>query len=315
MGRTTRLTKEQFILKARQVHGWKYDYSKVEYVNSQTKVCIICPEHGEFWQQPNNHLSGANCPGCANKIRNTTENFIKKARKVHGDKYDYSKVECNGSSDKVTIICPIHGEFKQVVNDHLNGNGCQECGKEIVWKKRSRITTEEWIKKAQNVHGDKYDYSKVVYTRNRDKVCIICPKHGEFWQKANQHLSGSGCPRCRNSYLERYVTNFLKNKGVVFEKEKTFEWLKNKAHLYYDFYLPEYNVVIECQGVQHYIPLKGNIKKYDEITTNDKIKKELSVKHGITMFYFTHKCIYNDYCKNKENVYFEIEKIWQKIMV
>ena len=314
MGKTSRLTKDQFILKARQVHGWKYDYSKVEYINSQTKVCIICPEHGEFWQIPSNHLNGANCPGCANKVRNTTENFIKKARKIHGNKYDYSNVECNGSLDKITIICPIHGEFRQRVIEHLNGNGCQECGKEKVWNKRNRITTEEWVKKAREVHGNKYDYSNVNYIKNRDSVCIICPKHGEFWQKANNHLNGNGCPKCRNSYLERFITNFLNKKQEFFEKEKTFEWLKNKGHLYYDFYLPKYNIVIECQGIQHYIPIKDNIDKFIEISENDRIKSELSKEHGIKVLYFTHKCIFDKYCINKEKTFYKVEKLWEKIM-
>ena len=313
VGKTTRLTKEEFILRAREIHGWKYDYSKVEYVNNHTKVRIICPEHGEFWQKPSNHLSGAKCPGCANRIRNTTENFITKAKKVHGDKYDYSKADCNNSFDSVVIVCPEHGEFRQRVIEHLSGCGCQECGKEQVWEKRGRLTTDEWISKAREVHGDKYDYSKVEYTKNRSKVCIICPKHGEFWQKANNHLNGNGCPKCRNSYLERFVSNFLTNKNEVFEKEKTFGWLKNKGHLYYDFYLPKYNSVIECQGIQHYIPLKEDITKFNEVLENDKIKNKLSYEHGIRVFYFTHKCIYDDYCKNKENVFYKIEELWENI--
>ena len=314
MGKTTKLTKEGFIERAEKVHGNKYDYSKVEYINGNTPVCITCPKHGEFWQRPGNHLSGANCPECANRLKNTTNNFIKKARKVHGDKYDYSKVICNNSHDIITIICPIHGEFKQRVIDHLSGNGCQECGKQLVWNNRGRITTEEWIEKARKVHGDKYDYSKVVYTKNRDKVCIVCPKHGEFWQKANCHLNGNGCPKCRNSYLERYVTNFLNKKESEFIKEKTFNWLKNKSNLHYDFYLPKYNSAIECQGIQHYIPIKGNIPKYNEVVENDQIKKKLSNEHGINIYYFTHKCIYDDYCKDKTNVFYKIEDLWEKIV-
>lgn len=128
-----KVTTEDFIKKAILVHGNKYDYSKVVYVSAKSKVCIICPEHGEFWQTPTNHLCGSGCYKCgrsktiASKT-DDTEKFIIKARKVHGDKYDYSKVNYKGTDEKVCIICPEHGEFWQVANYHINGNGCQKCG-------------------------------------------------------------------------------------------------------------------------------------------------------------------------------------------
>ena len=105
------MTTEDFISKAIAVHGEKYDYSKVEYVNTLTKVTIICPIHGVFEQRPKVHLGGCGCPYCGSSSR-TTETFIKAARRVHGDKYDYSKVKYINSYTEVTIICPNHGEFK-----------------------------------------------------------------------------------------------------------------------------------------------------------------------------------------------------------
>ena len=102
---------EEFIKKAKEVHGDKYDYSKVEYKKAIEKICIICPEHGEFWQIPTNHLKGCGCPSCGGNKKYTLEIFIKKAREVHGDKYDYSKVDYKKASEKVCIICPKHGEF------------------------------------------------------------------------------------------------------------------------------------------------------------------------------------------------------------
>ena len=119
-----KLTTEEFIKKAREVHGDKYDYSKVEYVFNKTEVCIICREHDEFWQKPKNHLSGYGCPICSGRKKMRTSDFIKKARSVHGEKYDYSKVEYNGNSEKVCIICPEHGEFWQRAGEHLKGKGC-----------------------------------------------------------------------------------------------------------------------------------------------------------------------------------------------
>lgn len=130
-----KLTTSEFIERATEVHNGKYDYSKVNYVNNSTKVCIICPEHGEFWQTPNGHLLGKGCHICAriNGAKNrtySTKKFIDKARLIHGNKYDYSKTIYKGVRTKVCIICPIHGEFWQVPNYHIDGCGCPECGKD-----------------------------------------------------------------------------------------------------------------------------------------------------------------------------------------
>ena len=194
MGR--KLTTETFIEKARKVHGNKYDYSKVNYINSHTKVCIICPEHGEFWQTPNCHLNGENCPKCVHRsYKKTTEEFIKEARKIHDNKYDYSKVNYINNDTKVCIICPEHGEFWQKPSNHLMGQGCYKCGK-INMAKKQKLTTEKFIKLSQQIHGNKYDYSKIGYKDVNTKVCIICPEHGEFLQLPNCHYLGMGCPKC-----------------------------------------------------------------------------------------------------------------------
>lgn len=122
-----RLTKSEFIERARKVHGDKYDYSKVKYVNNNTKIEIICPEHGPFWQTPHNHLQTKGCPACGKSQPNTTESFIKKARAVHGTKYNYNLVHFTRNKDKVEIVCPIHGQFWQEANSHLQGHGCPRC--------------------------------------------------------------------------------------------------------------------------------------------------------------------------------------------
>jgi predicted nucleic acid-binding Zn-ribbon protein len=193
-------TKEEFVGKAIKKHGDWYDYSKVVYVDAHTKVCIICPIHGEFWQTPGAHLMGQGCPHCKidklkkNKIK-TQEQVIKDFKNVHGDWYDYSKVVYVNSRTKVCIICPIHGEFWQRPSDHLSGNGCPHCASNKV-KKMNTKTQEQIVKEFREVHGDFYDYSKVEYVNWGTKVCIICPIHGEFWQTPHVHLRGSGCPHC-----------------------------------------------------------------------------------------------------------------------
>jgi hypothetical protein len=130
-----RLTKDEFIERARKVHGNRYDYSKVEYINNSTNVCIICPVHGEFWQKPHNHINGKGCRKCSDertreRCSYSSKDFVEKAQLIHGDKYDYSKVNYVSAKKKVCIICPIHGEFWQVPNYHIDGCGCPRCGKE-----------------------------------------------------------------------------------------------------------------------------------------------------------------------------------------
>ena len=190
-----RKTKEQFIEEAKLIHGNKYDYSEVEYINTNTKVCIVCPQHGEFWQTPKKHLQGQGCPKCSGKNK-TTEDFIKKASLIHNNKYDYSKSTYVNSKTPINIICPIHGEFQQTPDSHVNGKqGCPKCA-------NKNVTTEEFIEKAQKIHGNKYNYSKVNYINSSTIIDIICFKHGEFKQTPNIHLSGCGCPKCGNEKIK-----------------------------------------------------------------------------------------------------------------
>jgi len=188
-------TTARFIQEAQSVHGHKYDYSLVEYALALEKVKIICTKHGVFEQTPSHHLQGKGCRKCAternraNQTR-TTSQFIKESRKKHGSKYDYSASEYKGNAKKVKIICPIHGLFEQMAATHLKGSGCLDCGG------TKQQTTNEFIKKANAVHGSKYDYSSVNYTKARENVKIICPDHGVFCQTPNNHLRGAGCKYC-----------------------------------------------------------------------------------------------------------------------
>ena len=200
-----RVTFEQFIKRAIDVHGEDYDYSIVEFKNMDTKVAIVHKRCGKlFFQTPKNHLRGHGCPICKRKKKlKTNEEFIQQANNIHNGKYDYSKTKYIGSRENVCIICPKHGEFEQKAHSHLNGCGCPKCGKENSIEKR-KYSTKEFIEKAKEAHDNKYDYSKTVYTDCRTKVCIICPKHGEFWQTPDKHLQGCGCPKCGKT--KKYTT-------------------------------------------------------------------------------------------------------------
>ena len=195
-----KLTTEEFIAKAKAVHGNRYDYSKVKYVDSKTKVCIICKEHGEFWQQPSNHLHGIRCPQCGKEARRAmrtlpAEDFFISAKAVHGDKYDYSRVKYVNKKTKVCIVCPVHGEFWQSPQKHLLGQGCEKCFRKSLTKRYS-LGKDKFIEKANVVHDGKYDYSEVEYVNSLTPVKIICPVHGAFMQNPHNHLAGHGCPKC-----------------------------------------------------------------------------------------------------------------------
>ena len=293
-GSIFKMTTEDFIKKAIETHGDKYDYSKVEYVNAQTKVCVICPIHGEFWMMPMNHIyqQKQGCPKCANRGLNTEE-IIKKFREVHGNKYDYSKVEYVKMHNKVRIICPMHGEFEQTPSKHLLGQGCKKCGIIERAKKKTK-TTEQFIKEAKAIHGDKYDYSKTEYVNAYTKVKIICPTHGEFEQRPFDHIHNHGCPMCSESLLEREIKTLLEEHNIEFESQKRFDWLDKQS---LDFYIPKLNIAIECQGGQHFDPIEhfGGEREFKVIQERDKRKNRLCSENGIKILYYSniegHDCI------------------------
>lgn len=195
------VTTEKWIERAILKHGNKYDYKNSIYLGCQKPINIICPIHGEFTTLPMNHLQGHGCPECgklisSKKQASNVNSFIDEANKIHNYKYDYSKVNYVNNRTKVIIVCPTHGEFLVTPNSHLSRHsGCPKCGREEVGNKK-RKTLEEFIKEAREVHGYKYDYSKVIYKNTHSKIKIICKKHGEFLNKiAKDHLHGFWMPQ------------------------------------------------------------------------------------------------------------------------
>lgn len=288
-----RLSTEDFITRANKIHHGKYDYSKVNYINADSKVCIICPEHGEFMQTPSHHIGrGDGCPVCryhksAKSKTFTTEKFIHLSKQVHGDKYDYSKSTYVKARKHLIIICPQHGEFIQTATDHMNGQGCPTCGRIRTINAR-RSTTDIFIEQSQKVHKNKYDYSLTEYLTNRTPVKIICSKHGIFKQTPHEHLSGCGCPKCFDSSLEKELIKLFDELGIKYEYQKKFAWLGRQS---LDFYLPDVNIGIECQGLQHYISVDGYMggEKGLQIRQGlDKRKKRLCNEHNITIIYYDH---------------------------
>lgn len=248
------VTKDNFLERAKQVHGDKYDYSKIEFDKMYKKICIICPKHGEFWQTPQDHLSGRGCRKCGieksqkSKIK-TFDDFLIKAKEVHGNKYDYSKVEYINRKEKIRIICPKHGEFWQTPQNHLNGEGCPKCAKENVNKNRI-LKFDDFINRANAIHNHKYKYVYKDIKNEKEKIEIICPMHGNFFQEIDSHLQGHGCPKCGVgvSLQEQELINFLKENNIKFEERK--RNLMPSSHKEIDIFLPEFNIGIEYNGLR-----------------------------------------------------------------
>jgi hypothetical protein len=191
-------TTKSFIESAVLVHGDKYNYGLVEYTTALSPVSIICNVGHIFIQRPNNHLRGQGCPICAGRAMNTTL-FIEKANLKHGvGKYNYSEVDYVDSKSKVTITCKSGHTFQQTPNQHLDGAGCPTCANQAA-AKRMLKPQEKFIEECRKMHGDRYDYSEVVYKGDSNKVMINCSKGHKFEQKAGHHLAGSGCPYCMTS--------------------------------------------------------------------------------------------------------------------
>ena len=285
MGKT--LTNKKFISKAKKVHGNKYDYSKVIYISSRKKVIIICPKHGEFLQSPSEHLSGRECRKCSyenrNKTKKSNEKFIEEAIVIHGDKYNYSLVDYKNNRTKIIIICPIHGPFKQIPYHHLCGCDCIKCSGTYLYSEK------EFIEKCIKKHNEKYNYSKVKYINNKNKIIIICKKHGEFEQNAHAHLSGQGCPKCaKYSKGEILIKGLLESKNIFFEPQKRFNDCRSdkQNHRFpFDFYLSEFNIIIEYDGELHYDSSNyfGGEKKLKQTQTNDQIKTDYCKTNNIPL--------------------------------
>lgn len=289
-GTSKKLNTKEFINKSKEIFGDKYDYSETSYVNYRTKLVITCKKHGNFEVIPNYHLSNkSGCQKCAKDIiiqKNTIskDEFIKRAVNIHGDKYDYSKIKYHNLTSKIELFCKKHGYFEVNAIHHIHSNvGCQKCGHEIGFSK-IKDTLDDFISKANNKHKNKYNYSLVNYINSTTKVKIKCDKHGIFEQMPSMHISGQGCPICKESYGEREIRNWLESNNITFEYQKKFDGCKNKRKLPFDFYLPEHNICIEFNGSQHYkISTYFGEESFNKTQINDKIKEKFCKENNIKL--------------------------------
>lgn len=282
-----KLTTEQFITKAKSVWGNIYDYSLVEYQGTDIPVKIICPKHGVFNMTPHHHITGHR--GCLKCLQVTdTEGFIERAKEVHGDKYDYSESQYIDSLTKIKIICPVHGAFYQRPSSHLDGTGCPECGKQVMGDKHHK-SQEQFIAECKSVHGEKYDLSEVDYKHVSVPIKVICREHGAFYPLPYNFLRGTGCPICKESMLENQVRNLLEKHKINYIPQAKFDWLRFDYPQSIDFYLPDKNIGIECQGGQHFYI--GDFKngrtdlKYQK--DRDDNKRKLCEDNGLKLLFYT----------------------------
>lgn len=293
---------EDFLLKANERHKFKYSYDKKTYFGTKHKIKITCPKHGEFWQEVQSHLQGHGCKQCAKENASSSQlisknEILRRFKEKHGDNYDYSNFSYNGMNSKADVICRIHGTFKITPSKHLQGQGCPSCSN------NQRKTLKKFIEESSIVHDNKYDYSKSEYTNAYTKVCITCPKHGEFWQTPHNHIHGKqGCPKCNSSKLEKALGEFLKQNGINYEEQKKFPWL---GRMSLDFFIPSERTAIECQGKQHF-GIGGWNESFVQIKKRDEKKKELCDKNEIRLLYFSNK-------KYDKNVFDNLDSLLKEI--
>jgi hypothetical protein len=254
----------------------------VNYINTSTKVEIICTKHSKkFLILPFNHLNGQE--GCILCYRNK-DKFLIDIEEKHKGRYTYNIDELlyTPMSSDISIFCKDHGEFKMRLSNHVYfGYGCPKCAG------NKRLTNDEFIEKCIHIHGHLYDYSRVKYKSLQDKVEIVCKDHGSFFQKAGNHINLSQhCPSCSSSKGERLLINILESKKIKYIHQHSFEECINKRELKFDFYLEEFNILLEYDGIQHYesIDYFGGDEKFKLTRMCDEIKNKFCLEKNIPLY-------------------------------
>lgn len=304
-GGTKKLTPKDFEEKANYVHNGFFSYIG-DYTNSNSKVTVICPFHGSFTVKANNHLSGQNCKKCSHehithkitklpKINASTKKLdtdaiINRAILMYGNKFTYENLKYTANNKKVAVTCHEidefgneHGDFLITPNHFFSGRGCPKCAG------NRNLSTEEFIKLSNKCHNNRYTYFKTEYITTHKNVIVTCPIHGDFSVSPANHLRGEGCPYCNSSHLEKEIEDFLNNIGIYHERQYKFK--DDIGNLRYDFYLPKENLLIECQGIQHWenVEVFGGYDGFKQRQKNDKIKLDYAKNKNINILYYTHE--------------------------
>lgn len=305
-----------FINEAKKIHNNFYDYKNVNFIRNDEKVEVICPIHGSFFITPKNHLlNKAGCKQCGiekrSKIQSKSQDtFIKELQKIYGDLYDFSKVEYVNNKTKVIVTCPIHGDYHVSPKSLLKGKKCAKCAA-LKRGKNKRLTREEFIKKANKIHRNKYDYSDSIFITTSDKITIKCEKHGYFTQYANSHLRGRGCPLCsyNGSKWQEEIYSIIKkifSENIIIKKNDRsvlFD-IETGYCKELDLYIPFYNIGIELNSIIWHSKMERRKPGYH------KKKYKLCKDNGIKLI----NLCYEQWVKNKEKVEKKLLERLEKII-
>lgn len=281
-----------------------YDYSKVFFNKLDNIVTIICPKHGEFTKNASYHLNKSGCVYC-DKKSNIIHISDVKERLKNNQYFDFVDFDIyiNGRQ-KIEVLCKKSGHKSYIAARHLFSNNvnCAYCSKVKMY------STEEWIENSIKIHGNKYNYSESEYKGTKNNIKIICPNHGAFYQRPHLHIKGAGCRICNRSIGESIIYEILNSINIEFESQKSFDNLKYINKLYFDFYLPEYNLCLEFDGVQHYKSFEffgGDVKLKDTII-KDQIKNQFCNNNGIKLLRISYSINYKNRDKIKDKIHKKI---------
>lgn len=277
-------TTAQFVTRAKEVHGDRYDYTDSTYDGGRNYITIKCTVHGDFKQNAHSHLCGHGCPQCGwllggLKGRLTQQQFLTACKQQHGEKYDYSATVYIKSDEPVVIDCRIHGSFLQTPYHHIQGSGCRKCV-DAATQERSKLTTQQYVTACLAKRGDKYDYSNVQYVGMKSDIVITCPKHGDFLQNAGNHYHNlADCPRCSSGRFSKIAIEWLEYRsqqdGVYIQHAINGREVRIKLpsgkHISFDGYSQETNTVYEFFGDYYH----GNPQVYDAEMTNAVSKRKM----------------------------------------
>lgn len=300
------MTVEEFIQKAKLIHGDKYNYSKVNYKNNKKKVEIICPIHGSFFQIPSNHFRNQGCSECG-KEKEKENKFIKSKERFYKFVLDNNfKIigEYTGSHSYIKLKCKNNHEFSVMPTSFYSNPRCSVCEKKYYPRTKERL---------EKILKDNYPKYKIVSENNKE-VLINCPIHGNFKKTYGQVINNlCQCPTCSLKIIQSKgaskVEKYLNNNKISYIKEKKFKNCKDKLFLPFDFYIPEKNICIEFDGIQHYkqksfgASEEEAAKNFNLTKKHDEIKNIYCEKNKI-------KLIRIKYNENVEKVL--TEELWER---
>jgi very-short-patch-repair endonuclease len=341
-----KLTTEEYINKAKLIWNNLYDYSQTIYSGSRKSISFICNVHGSTTiSRAQIHIASKNPRGCKKcsveksienrrKTKYSTEELLQLCQEKYQEQYDYSETVFQGMNYDITVKCNIHNiYFTLKLNSHLRPEtqtGCSECGKDRFKQLclDRKITKEEVLKRAFTIWGNEYIYpDDIKFDNMHDKISVICRIHGPFSVTPQHHLhktKPSGCPKCSQSKGEKKISEYLEKNHIVYVsqfKVNRYIWditndymlgyddineignIKNKP---FDFYLPDYDLMIEYDGEQHEQPVKyfGGVERFEKQQKIDATKTNYCLQNGIELL----RISYRDF-QNIENI---LEKILTK---